>query len=262
MLPKRKLAQTGLSVSPVGLGTVKFGRNQKVHYPAAFELPSDSAAANLLALARDAGINLLDTAPAYGESEERLGKLLAGQRHDWVLATKAGEEFLDGESHYDFSPAALRNSIERSLKRLRTDYLDLVLIHSNGEDVKIIKQDAVFETLEEIKRCGKIRAFGMSTKTIEGGLLAVKAADVTMVTYNPHQFAEQPVLAAAHQQGKAIFIKKALASGHLNKLGQHADPVKAAFEFIFQEPGVTSVILGTLNPEHLKHNIDCVKSMV
>ncbi len=262
MLSKRPIAQTGITVSPIGFGTVKLGRNQKVHYPHSFSLPSDQEAANLLALAQDCGINLLDTAPAYGESEERLGKLLAGKRQDWVLATKVGEEFIEGESHFDFSPAAMRKSVERSLKRLNTDYLDLVLVHSNGEDVKLIKQDAVFETLADLKKSGKIRAYGMSTKSIEGGLLAVNHSDVVMVTYNPHQFAEQPVLVHAHKQGKGIFIKKALASGHLNKLGAHADPVKAAFHFIFQEPGVTSIILGTINPEHLQHNIDCVKSLL
>ncbi len=261
-LPRRTLGQTGITVSAVGLGTVKFGRNQKVHYPTSFQLPSDAEVTQLLALAQDCGINLLDTAPAYGASEERLGKLLAGKRHDWVLSTKVGEEFLEGESHYDFSAAAIQKSIDRSLQRLRTDYLDLVLVHSNGEDLKLIKQDAVFETLAAIKQSGKIRAYGMSTKTIEGGLQAVNASDVVMVTYNPHQFAEQPVLTHAHAQGKGIFIKKALASGHLNKLGNQKDPVQAAFHFIFQEPGVTSIILGTLNPGHLKQNVDHVKALL
>jgi len=262
MLQKRPLGQTGLQVSALGLGTVKFGRNQQVHYPASFSLPSDQEAATLLALAQDYGINLLDTAPAYGESEERLGKLLAGQRHQWILSTKVGEEFIEGDSHFDFSPTAIHKSIERSLQRLRTDYLDLVLIHSHGEDVKLIKQEAVFETLAEIKQSGKIRAYGMSTKTIEGGLLAVKASDVVMVTYNPHQFAEQPVLAYAYKKEKGIFIKKALASGHLHKLGPHPDPIKAAFDFILQEPGVTSIILGTINPDHLKQNVDYVKALL
>lgn len=261
-LPKRFLGQTGMQVSVVGLGTVKFGRNQKVHYPASFALPSDAEVANLLALAQDYGVNLLDTAPAYGESEERLGKLLAGKRQDWLLSTKVGEEFMEGESQYDFSPAAIRRSIERSLKRLRTDYLDLVLVHSNGEDIKLIKQGAVFETLAEFKKSGKIRAYGMSTKTIEGGIQAVNASDVVMVTYNPHQFAEQPVLVYAHEQKKGVFIKKALASGHLNKLGADPDPVRVAFEFIFQEPGVSSIILGTINAEHLKQNIDSVKALL
>lgn len=262
MLPKRPIGKTGLSVSVVGLGTVKFGRNQKVHYPLSFSLPSDKEVSDLLALAQEYGLNLLDTAPAYGESEERLGKLLAGKRDQWVISTKVGEDFTAGESHFDFSPAAIRKSIERSLKRLHTDYLDLVLVHSNGEDVRLIKEEAVFETMAELKQAGKLRAYGMSTKTIEGGLMAVNASDVVMVTYNPHQFAEQPVLAHAHQQGKGIFIKKALASGHLDKLGSHQDPVKAAFDFIFQEPGVTSVILGTINPEHLKHNVDCIKALL
>ena len=262
-IKQRPLGTTGLSVSAVGFGTVKFGRNQKVNYPHSFELPNDELAAALLSQAYAAGINLLDTAPAYGESEERLGKLLAGQRHQWVIATKAGEDFQNGESQFDFSPQALRLSVERSLQRLNTDYLDLVLIHSNGDDLKIIHEDAVFETLGALKAEGKLRAFGMSTKTIDGGLKAVQESDVVMVTYNPHQFAEQPVLAEAARQQKGIFIKKAFASGHLDKLGSEtADPIKSALRFIFEEPGVTSVILGTINPEHLKHNLDCAREVL
>ncbi len=262
MLEKRLLGQTGLSVSLLGLGTVKLGRNQKVNYPTSFSLPSEDEAARLLAAAKDYGMNLLDTAPAYGESEERLGRLLLGQRQHWVLSTKVGEEFIEGESHYDFSKAAICKSIERSLKRLRTDYLDLVLVHSNGEDVKLIKQEAVFETLAELKQSGTIRAYGMSTKTIEGGLLAVNASDVVMVTYNPHQFAEQAVLAEAYQKEKGVFIKKALASGHLAKLGGPTDPIRAAFNFILQEPGVSSIILGTINLEHLKQNVACIQTLL
>lgn len=68
----RPLGDTGLAVSPLGLGTVKFGRDQGVKYPSGFTIPDDREAADLLALARDLGINLIDTAPAYGRSEERL----------------------------------------------------------------------------------------------------------------------------------------------------------------------------------------------
>lgn len=253
---KRELANTGLMVSVLGLGTVKFGRNQEVNYPQEFELPSDKDILNLLTCAQDLGINLLDTAPAYGTSEERLGHLLKGQRHQWVLATKTGEEFVDGSSHFDFSPAATKKSIERSLKRLGTDYLDIVLVHSNGEDKKIIEETAILSTLAEIKKSGLIRAFGMSTKTLEGGLLAVDLADVVMVTHNPAYTKEQAVIAYAHTQKKGIFIKKGLASGHLQKISAD-NPVAAAFNFIFKEPGVTSVIVGTLKPEHLKQNVEC-----
>ncbi len=94
----RPLGDTGLAVSPLGLGTVKFGRDQGVKYPSGFTIPDDREAADLLALARDLGINLIDTAPAYGRSEERLGPLLRGQREHWVIVSKVGEEFVDGQS--------------------------------------------------------------------------------------------------------------------------------------------------------------------
>lgn len=253
---RRELGSTGIWVSSLGLGTVKFGRNQQVNYPQGFELPSDQEILNLLACAQDLGINLLDTAPAYGISEERLGPLLKGQRDQWILATKSGEEFIDGASHFDFSPAATRKSIERSLKRLGTDYLDIVLVHSNGEDKKVIEDNAILSTLADIKKAGLIRAFGMSTKTIEGGLMAVDLSDVVMVTHNPAYTDEQSVITYAHEKKKGIFIKKGLASGHLQKISGD-DPVATAFNFIFKEPGVSSIIVGTLKSEHLKHNAEC-----
>src|SRR5690606_15903758 len=161
-----------LSVSALGLGTVKLGRNEQVKYPASFTIPDDAAVRSLLAQARELGINLLDTAPAYGNSEERLGQLLT-QRNDWVIVTKTGEEFVNGTSHFDFSGAHTRLSIERSLRRLRTDYLDIVLIHSDGNDEAILQQGECVAALQECKRKGLIRAIGMSTKTVAGGLRAV-----------------------------------------------------------------------------------------
>lgn len=254
MIERRLLGSTNLSVSCIGLGTVKFGRNQKINYPQEFNLPDDHTIIELLSCAQELGINLLDTAPAYGSSEERLGKLLVGQRDDWVLCTKVGEEFAQGESYFDFSAQGVKKSIERSLQRLKTDYLDIVLIHSNGEDKKIIAEYDLFSQLAAMKQAGLIRAFGMSTKTVEGGLLAVDHSDVVMVTYNPAHTVEKPVLVYAHQKNKGVFIKKALASGHLNKIGG-TDPVRDAMQFIFQEPAVTSVIVGTLNKQHLIENV-------
>ncbi len=136
----RPLGGTGLTVSPLGLGTVKFGRDQGVKYPAGFPIPDDREAADLLALARDLGINLIDTAPAYGRSEERLGPLLRGQREQWVIVSKVGEEFVGGQSVFDFSAAHTRRSVERSLKRLETDHIDLVLVHSDGNDLDILRE--------------------------------------------------------------------------------------------------------------------------
>jgi predicted aldo/keto reductase-like oxidoreductase len=98
----------------------------------------------------------------------------------------------------------------------------------------------------------------MSTKIIEGGLLAVEQSDVVMVTYNPIQTMEQPVIAYAKQKNKGIFIKKALCSGHLQQIKEQ-DPVQAAMQFIFLEPGVSSIIVGTLNEAHLKYNVQCAE---
>lgn len=251
----RPMGSNGPLVSPLGLGTVKLGRNQGVKYPSGFELPDDKSALELLALARDLGINLLDTAPAYGISEERLGPLLKGQRHDWVLVSKVGEEFVDGASLFDFSASHTRMSVERSLKRLRTDYLDAVLVHSDGNDVQLLQQEEVYATLAQLKQEGKIGQFGFSGKTVAGGLLALKQGDCAMVTYNLNEQEEKPVLDYAHTHGKAILIKKALASGHIC-LEPGIDPVRASFELIFGHPGTTSAVIGTINPKHLQHNVE------
>lgn len=257
MIEKRPLGLTGLTVSVLGLGTVKFGRNQAVKYPKPFDIPDDQTLLNLLAVAKDLGINLLDTAPAYGNSEERLGILLQGQRKNWIIATKVGEEFVNGESLYNFTPEHAKMSIERSLKRLKTDYLDVVLVHSDGNDVHNIQHFGILEFLSSLKKEGLIRATGMSTKTVEGGLLALSLSDIVMVTYNPIETAEKPVMIKAHELNKGILIKKAFASGHLDKIPGD-NPVQTTLQFILKEPGVSSIILGTLNPKHLAENVAAI----
>ncbi len=253
-LQLKPLGQTSINVSPIGLGTVKFGRNQGVKYPEHFDLPSDNALVNLLDLAKKLGINTLDTAPAYGNSEQRLGQLLS-VRKDWVIIGKAGETFNNGISSYDFSADFIKRSVDQSLKNLNTDYVDVLLIHSNGDDVNIIEHDKVFATLQQLKSQKIIHAFGMSTKTIEGGLRTIEEADVAMVTYNPIETSEKTVIDAACKNNKGILIKKAFASGHLNKIPGD-NPVQTAMDFIFKTPGVSSIILSTINPEHLQHNVE------
>jgi len=255
-LQLRRLPSTDIAVSPIGLGTVKLGRDKGVKYPTGFKIPDDSEAIELLALARDLGINLLDTAPAYGNSEQRLGPLLKGQRQDWVICSKAGEEFdpVSGASEYCFTPEHLRFSVERSLQRLNTDYIDMLLIHSDGHDMEIIQRYGVFDVLDQLKTEGKILSTGMSTKTVDGGLETLRQADWAMVTYNLNQHDEKPVLDYAAENAKGILIKKALASGHIC-LEDGQDPVSASFDFIFSRPGATSAIVGTINPEHLKQNV-------
>ena len=257
----RPLGSTGLTVSPLGLGTVKLGRDQGVKYPNGFTIPDDDQARLLLAQARELGINLIDTAPAYGRSEERLGPLLRGQRDEWVIVSKVGEEFDDGQSRFDFSAAHTRASVERSLKRLETDCIDLVLVHSDGDDLRILETEAVYETLALLKQEGKIRGFGFSGKTVAGGLKALEQGDCAMVTYNLNEQGERPVLDYAATHGKAILVKKALASGHVC-LSPGVDPVRASFELLFGHPGVSSAIVGTINPVHLAHNVATVAQVL
>ena len=252
---KKCLGSTGIEVSPIGLGTVKLGRNEGVKYPKSFSIPSEKDAKTLLATAKNLGINLLDTAPAYGNSEERLGHLLKGQRQDWIICGKTGEEFQNGESYFDFSPEHTRKSVMRSLERLKTDYIDIVLVHSDGNDEDIIENQGTLETLAELKQQGLIRAFGMSTKTLSGGLLAAEKSDIVMVTCNLNQQKELPVIEAAYKNNKGVLIKKALASGHITQ-GDIIDPIQASMNFIFSQKGVGSIIVGTINPVHLKHNAE------
>ena len=260
----RPLGQTGLTVSALGLGTVKLGRNEGVKYPTGFTLPDDRAARTLLDLTRDLGINLIDTAPAYGSSEERLGKLLAGQRENWVICTKVGEEFTGGRSHFDFSPEHTRLSVERSLTRLRCDCLDVVLVHSDGNDLDIVQRLGTLEALAELKNEGKLRSFGLSGKTVEGGLAALPLCDLLMVTYNLSEQDQAPLLDACAASGKGVLIKKALASGHLERLPGDADtrgqdPVTASMAFVLGHPATTAAVIGTITPEHLRSNVEAAR---
>lgn len=254
-LAKRSLGQTGIEVSCLGLGTVKFGRNQEVKYPGSFSLPEDEQISALLDQAKDLGINLLDTAPAYGSSEQRLGRLLK-DRQDWIICTKVGEEFAVGKSFYDFSAEHTRHSIERSLRDIKTDYLDIVLIHSDGKDLQIIESSDCIETLSRMKDEGLIRAIGMSTKTVEGGIKAVELLDVVMVTFNPSAMSDIAVIDHAYSLNKGVLIKKALNSGHdCNGLDSSTEN---NLRFSLSRDGVSSVIVGTINPTHLEENVKAV----
>lgn len=245
-LQQRALGKSGLQVAPLSLGTVKLGRDQGVKYPSPVHIPDAKAARDLLDSAHQLGINLLDTAPAYGKSESRLGALIAGERDRWVLCTKVGEEFEDGQSSFNFTPEHCRFSVERSLKRLQTEVLDIVLIHSDGNDQTILQRYGTLQALQALKQEGKIRAVGMSHKTTAGGNLAVaQGADVIMATLNPDYTEEQALIMDAAAQGCGVLIKKAMRSGH-----GHADDLA----YVAGQPGVHSIVVGTTNPQHLQQN--------
>ena len=247
----RNIGNTNITVSTLGLGTVKFGRNQHVKYPYHFQIPSNKEILYLLDKAKEWGINLLDTAPAYGDSEKKIGEIIASQRHQWVISTKAGEVF-DGSSSFNFQKKFLIKSVEQSLTHLKTDYIDIVFIHSNGKDQQIIEEYSALETLKELKKSGKIRAIGMSTKTLEGGILALNDSDVVMVTKD-----EKDVIQYAHKKKKSVFIKKILNSGN-SLLEKTFSPVDTFFN-VLQQTVVSSIIVGTIQEKHLQKNIQYIQ---
>jgi aryl-alcohol dehydrogenase-like predicted oxidoreductase len=249
----RELGSTGIKISVLGLGTVKLGRDQEVKYPHGFKIPNDQAVRELLALSQELGISFIDTAPAYGNSEERLGQLMANP-NDWVIMTKVGEIFEHGQSTFDYSATHTRMSVERSLRRLKRDYIDMVLVHSDGNDMHIIENEGALPELHKLKDEGLVRAYGMSTKTREGGQWVVENTDVVMATLNLGDDHDLPVIARAHELNKGVVIKKGLQSGHADKSAGGIG-VERAFEYVFSHPGVSSMIVGTINPKHLRENV-------
>ena len=251
-MQRRPLGQTGLLVTPLGFGAFKIGRNEKVKYPQPYDLPDDAAVERLLNGVLDAEINLIDTAPAYGISEERIGKFISQRRSEFVLSTKVGERFVNGESSFDFTGLGVRASVADSLKKLRTEVLDILFVHSNGDDLTIQQQTDVVPTLQKLKHLGYLRAIGFSGKTPAGAEAALDWADVVMVEYHLNDTSHADVIAVAASRGVGIVVKKGLASGHL--------PPAEALRFVLANPHVASVIVGGLSLEHLRANAAAVGS--
>lgn len=264
-LVAREVGRTGLMVPPLGLGTVKLGRTTGLKLAAApAGLPSDEAALTLLATARDLGVTLIDTAPAYGGSEQRLGELLprvTGAR--WTVCTKVGERFDEATagSAWDFSPAAIADSVRRSIDRLRRPVLDIVLLHFAGSgvgreaDAAVLREGRAAAALLELKAKGLVRAVGASTASADGALLAIgahpgqplaaPALDCIMVTLNALDRAALPLVAAASARGAGVLVKKPLASGHAD-----AD---ASLGLVLATAGVHCAVVGTTSPANLAH---------
>jgi len=252
MVP-RPLGRTGLLVSPIGLGTTKLGRNTDVKYPRPFDLPSDKQVQELLDTGLVLGVTLIDTAPAYGESEQRLGPFIAAHRDRLVVCTKCGEQYGNGRSSYDFSAPAIVTSVEKSLRRLKTDVLDILLLHSNGQDIEILLQSDALEALGRLKKTGKIRAMGISAKTEAGILEACRALDVVMAPFSQRDPSLANALMKAHEAGLGVLTIKGLSSGHLE--------ARPAIEFVLRQPFIDALILGTIDPAHLCEAVSITKDI-
>lgn len=243
----RPLGRTGLSLSPLGYGAFKIGRNEGTKYPQAYPLPDERTVEQLLNGVLDLGIRYIDTAPAYGLSEERIGRCIAHRRAEFVLSTKAGETFENGRSAYDFSAAALRASVERSLKRLRTDTVDILFLHAPADDMAVVRDTDALATLHELRSQGKCRFIGFSGKTIAAERLALPHVNVLMVEYHLEDQSHRDVMREAAARGAGVIVKKGLASGRL--------AADEAIRFVLADPNVGSLVVGGLNLEHIRANL-------
>ncbi|KOO42990.1 aldo/keto reductase [Priestia koreensis] len=213
MVKKVRIGQTDLHVNPIGLGTNAVGGHNL--YPNLDE----EVGKDLVRTAISKGINFLDTAFIYGpkRSEELIGEVLkeTGSRSDIVIATKGAHKFVGNNVVIDNSPAYLKQSVEDSLKRLQTDYIDLYYIHFPDEDTP---KDEAVGALKELKDQGKIKAIGVSNFSIDQLKEANKDGyvDVYQGEYNLFQRdAERDILPYAAENNISFVPYFPLAAGLL-----------------------------------------------
>ncbi|MEK6249977.1 MAG: aldo/keto reductase, partial [Planctomycetales bacterium] len=181
-----------------------------------------------------------------GLSEQRIGRCLANRRDEFIISTKVGEQFHDGTSDYDFSETAIRDSISQSLKRLQTEVLDIVFVHSNGDDLNILNNTDVVSTLDQLRQQGVIRAIGFSGFDPVAERQSLQWADALMVEYDLTDATHEEVIQAAGEANVGVVIKKGLASGTLKP----SDAIK----FILKNQHVDTIVVGGLNLCHFQEN--------
>lgn len=226
-MKRRPLGRTGLEVSEISLGTVELGLPYGIPEAGRLIQPDETAAARLLNRALDLGINFIDTARLYGTAEEIIGRALSGRRAEYFLASKVpsfAEENLTGP--------ALRErvfaSVEESLRQLRTDVIDVMMIHSAPIDV--VLRGEIMDVLEDIKRAGRVRWLGASVYGEEAALAAIADGryDCLQIAYNLlDRRPENQIFARARAAGVGIIARSILLKGALTHRCQYL-PVSLA----------------------------------
>jgi aryl-alcohol dehydrogenase-like predicted oxidoreductase len=176
----RALGRTGITVSEIGFGA--WGIGGRTAGETSYGETDDRTSLAALSRALDCGITFFDTSSAYGNghSEQLIGQAFVRARQRVVIATKAGYDSWDRPP--DFSPQAILQSAERSLQRLRTDYIDLFQLHNAPLDV--LRSPAMRKTLSDLQKAGKIRAWGASAKSPAEALEAISAVEAPVVQAN------------------------------------------------------------------------------
>ena len=263
----RKLGRTGLECSEIGLGAAQIG----------IRSVPEQAAERVLRTALEVGVNFIDTAAMYGESETRIGRYLPRDA-DVIIATKCGdyEVLEDGTPRIvvDYSPASILRIVDESRRRLGRDVLDIVLFH--GLPRGDYDAEAAFEALLEAKARGWARFVGVSG---DGPAAAEEARrrplDAQELTYNIlHQEADRELLPALRERGMGVIVKRPIANAAylraerpatgfgeswdlaqrlgLRELAGEMPLVEFALRYTLSRADVSTAIVGTTDPGHLQ----------
>jgi aryl-alcohol dehydrogenase-like predicted oxidoreductase len=280
-MEKRTLGATGIEVGVVGLGAWQLGNAEM------WDGPGERESLRIVDEALALGCTLFDTAPGYGEgrSEELLGQALRGRRERAVICSKFGHT-ASGRS--DFSPAAIEPSVRESLRRLQTDHLDILLLHSPAKEL-MDGSAPQYEELERLRRSGIIRAYGVSLDWNEDlqRVLDTTGSQVVEVLFNAFHQDPLPGMRSAGMQGVGVIVKVPLDSGWLSgkyrrgsrfdgvrgrwspdEIARRADLVDrferllpagtstphAALRYVLAQPGVTAVIPGAKSVAQVREN--------
>ncbi len=276
-LPKRQLGRTGLQVTMLGYGAMELRgapRGRDV---------TDAQAETILHAALDAGINYIDTSIDYGLSEERIGRFIGNRRSEYYLASKCG--CLVGAppaprgqtSPHVFTRDNILAGVEQSLARMRTDYLDVLQFHISPSR-HTLEEHGALATVLELKRAGKVRFVGMSgTLPHLADHIAMGVFDVFQIPYSAVEREHEAIIAAAAEAGAGIVIRGGAAKGAPTE-GKHEgvqwdrwqqtdirdllagmSPMEFVLRFTFTHPDLHTNIVGTINPDHLRHNVDVLR---
>jgi aryl-alcohol dehydrogenase-like predicted oxidoreductase len=244
---------------------------------------TESQAETILNAVLDAGINYIDTSIDYGLSEERIGRYISHRRSEYYLASKCG--CLVGapaarrgqRGQHVFTRDNIVAGVEQSLARMKTDYLDVVQFHSSPSK-ETLEEHGALEALLELRDTGKVRFVGMSgTLPHLTEHIAMGVFDVFQIPYSAVEREHEAAMAAASQKGAGIVIRGGAAKGaptegkqaglqwerwrraRLDDLLDGMRPMEFVLRFTFTNPDLDTTIVGTVNPAHLKSNLDILQ---
>ena len=240
---------------------------------------SDGQAETILRAALDAGINYIDTSIDYGLSEERIGRYIAHRRDNYYLASKCGclvgaPPAPRGErSPHIFSRENVIAGVEQSLRRMKTDYLDVVQFHISPSR-QTLEENGALDALLQLQAAGKVRFIGMSgTLPNLRDHIAMGIFDVFQVPYSAVEREHEDVISRAAEAGAGIVIRGGAAKGapstekqtglqwdrwkraQLDDLLDGMTSVEFVLRFTFSHPHMQTTIVGTVNPAHLQANL-------